>query len=39
MEQNVKTTHHGAQKIAAAFPQNKAGHDKVKKSEKDMRSK
>ena len=39
MEQNVKTTHHGSQRITAAFPQSKSGHDTVKKTEKDLRNK
>ena len=39
MEQNLKTTHHGAQKIDAKYPQDTKGHDKVKKTDKDLRCK
>ena len=39
MEQNLKTTHHGAQKIEAKVKQEAKGHDKVKKTEKDLRCK
>ena len=39
MEQNLKTTHHGAQKVDAKFKQEEKGHDKVKKTDKDLRCK
>ena len=39
MEQNLKTTHHGAQTVKAKFAKPEQGHDKVKKTEKDLRCK
>ena len=39
MEQNLKTSHHGAQKIDAKCKQDDKGHDKVKKTDKDLRCK
>ncbi len=39
MEQNLKTSHHGAQTVEAKYKQDNKGHDKVKKTEKDLRCK